>query len=107
MLLLRIVALAVVPVAALSGARADSAAARATFEVASIKPSAATERGGGSAGLQPGGRFVMKNGPVRVLINMAFQTQTGEIVGPDWITYGEHYDVEARAGREITYQELA
>jgi len=75
--------------------------------VASIKPSSAIERGGGSAGLQPGGRFVLKNGPVRVLINMAFQTQTGEIVGaPDWVTFGEHYDVEARAAREISYQEL-
>src|SRR5438552_1700470 len=82
------------------------AADASAFDVASIKPSSAVERGGGSAGLQPGGRFVLKNGPVRVLINMAFQTQTGEITGaPDWVTYGEHYDVEARAGHEISYQE--
>jgi len=81
---------------------------RPAFEVASVKPSAATERGGGSAGLQPGGRFVLKNGPARVLVNMAFQTQTGEITGaPEWVTYGDHYDVEARAGHEISYQQLA
>jgi uncharacterized protein (TIGR03435 family) len=79
----------------------------ASFEVTSVKPTDAVVRGGGSAGLQPGGRFVLKNGPVRVLINMAFQTQTNEIVGaPDWVTYGEHYDVEAHAGREISYPEL-
>jgi len=38
---------------------------------------------------------------------MAFRTLTGEIVGiPDWVTY-ENYDVEARAGHEISYEQLA
>jgi uncharacterized protein (TIGR03435 family) len=88
-------------------AQSSQPSEQTVFEVASVKPTEAIERGGGSAGLQPGGRFVLKNGPVRVLINMAFQTQTGEIVGaPDWVTYGDHYDVEARAGREISYKEL-
>ena len=105
--LLRIAATLLVPVAVLAGAQADSAVTPATFEVASIKPTAAIERGGGRSGLQPGGRFVMTNGPTRVLINMAFRTQTGEMVGiPDWVTY-ENYDVEARAGRDISYEQLA
>jgi uncharacterized protein (TIGR03435 family) len=78
-----------------------------TFEVVSIKRSKTIERGGGSAGLQPGGRFVMTNGPVRVLLNMAYRTMTSEIFGaPDWVTY-EHYDVEARAGRALEFTELA
>jgi uncharacterized protein (TIGR03435 family) len=78
----------------------------AQFEVASVKPSRAVEHGGGSAGLQPGGRFVMTNGPVRVLINMAYPTATREIVGaPDWVTY-DNYDVEARAGRDLPFTEL-
>ena len=77
------------------------------FEVASVKRSRAIERGGGSSGLQPGGRFVMVNGPVRVLLNTAYRTPTNEIVGaPDWVTY-ENYDVEARAGRDLRYEELA
>jgi len=78
-----------------------------SFEVASVKPSRAIEHGGGSSGLQPGGRFVMTNGPVRVLINQAYPTSTREIVGaPDWVTY-ENYDVEARAGRDLKDVELA
>jgi uncharacterized protein (TIGR03435 family) len=76
-----------------------------TFEVASIKPASAIERGGGRAGLQPGGRFVMTNGPARVLINMAFPSLTREIAGaPDWVTY-EHYDVDARTGAGDVSQE--
>ena len=95
------------PLLALALGVASVALAAQGFEVASVKPTDAIQRGGGSAGLQPGGRFVLKNGPVRVLISMAFQTQTNEIVGaPDWVTYGEHFDVDARAGREITYPEL-
>jgi len=76
------------------------------FDVVSVKPSHAVEHGGGSSGLQPGGRFVMTNGPVRVLINQAYPTQTREIVGaPDWVTY-DNYDVEARAGRDLPFSKL-
>lgn len=76
------------------------------FEVASVKPSRAVEHGGGSSGLQPGGRFVMTNGPVRVLINWAYPTMTREIVGaPDWVTY-DNYDVEARVGHDLPLADL-
>jgi uncharacterized protein (TIGR03435 family) len=78
-----------------------------TFEVVSIKRTTAIERGGGKAGLQPGGRFVMTNGPARVLISMAYPSFTKEIVGaPDWVTY-EYYDVEARADGDVSYEQLA
>lgn len=77
------------------------------FEVVSVKPSRAVEHGGGSSGLQPGGRFVLTNGPVRVLINMAYPTLTREIVGaPDCVTY-DNYDVEARVGHDLRYADLA
>jgi uncharacterized protein (TIGR03435 family) len=84
-----------------------SAQKRPTFEVVSIKRATAIERGGGTAGLQPGGRFVMTNGPARVLINWAYPSVTREIVGaPDWVTY-ENYDVDARAGGEVSQEQLA
>ena len=50
----------------------------------------------------------MTNGPVRVLLGWAYAIpQPGEIFGaPDWVTY-ENYDVEARAGRNLSVAELA
>jgi uncharacterized protein (TIGR03435 family) len=76
-----------------------------SFDVASIKRSRSIE-GGGSARLQPGGRYIMINGPVRVLLTTAYPTLTSEIVdAPDWVTY-EKYDVDARAGRDLRYEEL-
>ena len=81
--------------------------AQPSFDVVSITRARSIERGGGSAGLQPGGRFVMTNGPARVLLNMAYRTPTGEIFGaPGWVTY-ENYDVEARAGRSLQGEELS
>jgi uncharacterized protein (TIGR03435 family) len=79
-----------------------------SFEVVSIKRASAIERGGGSSRLRPGGRFVMTNGPVGVLLGWAYGTPpNGEVVGaPDWVTY-ENYDIEARAGRNISASELA
>jgi len=78
-----------------------------SFEAASIKRASSIERGGGSAGLQPGGRYVLTNGPVRVLLTTAYPTPTREVFGaPEWVTY-ENYDVEARAGRDLQYEELA
>jgi uncharacterized protein (TIGR03435 family) len=86
---------------------AVAAQSPARFEVVSIKRASAIEHGGGSAGPQPGGRFVMTNGPMRVLLNRAYPTATGEIFGaPDWVTY-ENYDVEARVGRDQPDQDLA
>jgi uncharacterized protein (TIGR03435 family) len=89
---------------AITSAAAQSPSA---FEVVSVKRASALEHGGGSSGLQPGGRFVMTNGPVRVLLNMAYRTPTNELIGaPDWVTY-ENWDVEARAGRDLQFDELA
>jgi uncharacterized protein (TIGR03435 family) len=78
------------------------------FEVVSIKRASAIEHGGGSSRLQPGGRFMMTNGPVRVLLGWAYgNPPNGEIAGaPDWVT-SENYDLEARAGRDISTAELA
>jgi uncharacterized protein (TIGR03435 family) len=75
------------------------------FEVVSIKRSA-PDAPAGQAGPQPGGRYVLTNGPVRILISTAYPSQANEIVGaPDWVTY-ERYDVTAVAGRNVSSAEL-
>jgi uncharacterized protein (TIGR03435 family) len=102
---LRSIATAMLTIAAATLAAQSSTS---SFEVVSIKRADAIERGGGSSRLQPGGRFVMTNGPVRVLLGWAYGTPpNGEILGaPDWVTY-ENYDVEAKAGRDLSMTELA
>ena len=83
-----------------------SAQQSATFEVVSIKRSP-PDAPPGRASLQPGGRYVMTNGPTRLLINLAYPTQTNEIVNaPDWVTY-ENYDVEAVATPAATDGQMA
>jgi uncharacterized protein (TIGR03435 family) len=75
------------------------------FEVVSIKLSP-PDAPGGQAGLRPGGRYVLTNGPVRILIGAAYPSQTNELVGaPDWVTY-ERYDVTAVAGRSVSEDEF-
>jgi uncharacterized protein (TIGR03435 family) len=75
------------------------------FEVVSIKPSA-PDAPGGQAGLQPGGRYVLTNGPIRILINAAYPSQTDELVGvPDWVTR-DRYNVTAIAGRTVSEEEF-
>jgi hypothetical protein len=67
------------------------------FEVVSVKRSTAIERGGGSSRLQPGGRFVMTNGPVRVLLGWAYGTPPdAEIIGAP--------DSPARSYRELRFR---
>jgi len=84
--------------------RPVSAQSESAFEVASIKRSA-PDATGGVAAPQPGGRYVMLNGPVRILINLAYPSPTSEIVNaPDWVAT-ETYDVTAVAGREVSYEQ--
>ncbi len=89
-------------------AQSNPTTAAQRFEVVSIKraePNADPRTS--SAGLQPGGRFVITNGPVRILINMAYPSQMGEILNaPDWVTR-ENYDVVALARPDTSRDALA
>jgi bla regulator protein blaR1 len=76
--------------------RADSPA---TFEVASIRPSAP-----GAHGMQiqttPGGRFVTKNVNLKFLVQFAYSVKDFQITGgPGWMS-SETYDVEAKPESE-------
>lgn len=93
-------------VATLSIVHAADAQSSLAFEVASIqrKESPAS---GGSVRFLPGGRFERINGTASGLLEMAYPTTRGEILGaPEWI-YRDRYDVIASAGREATRDEMA
>lgn len=67
-----------------------------TFEVASIKPNAATDHRI-SIQIAPGGRFVATGVPLRFLIGMAYNVRDFQIVGaPDWVG-SQAWDVNAKA----------
>jgi uncharacterized protein (TIGR03435 family) len=68
----------------------------AEFEVASVKRHTSGDQRTMMV-VQPGGRFVAVNVPVRHVIRTAFQLQNDQIVGgPDWIDT-DRFDIEARA----------
>ena len=67
------------------------------FEVAVIRPSEIA----GDSGLQlfEGGRLLVTNEPVQLLIRIAFRLQDAQISsGPSWVA-SDRYDVEAKTGR--------
>ena len=69
---------------------------RAAFEAISIKPNKSEDARPGMD-LQPGGRFTMRNAPVRAVFVMAYNLpfQTTRLSGgPDWIN-NERYDIDA------------
>jgi uncharacterized protein (TIGR03435 family) len=71
-----------------------------SFEVASVRPNNSGD-GNIRFGLQPGGRFIATNAPVRQLIVFAYQLQNFQLLeAPPW-TQNERYDIQATAGREL------
>ena len=78
---------------------------RLTFDVASIKRSPEPVMSG-SLRFLPGGRYEHIGTTIGALIQFAYPTTRGDIVGaPDWI-FRERYDVMASAGRDATPDEI-
>jgi uncharacterized protein (TIGR03435 family) len=76
------------------------------FEVASVKPSSPGGRGGRSGPTPGGQRYLATNTPLKILITEAYQVKLDQVVGgPDWIDR-DRYDVNAKAERTSTTQEL-
>ena len=72
------------------------------FEVASIKPNPTGRTGPTRSQVQPGGRFVAENIPVRLLIGQAYQVPSYRLVGgPSWIE-SESVDIDAKANGELS-----
>ena len=73
---------------------------RPKFDVTSVKPN---KSGGGVIGfaIQPGGRFVATDIPLKQLIRAAYTLQLYQIVdGPSWIE-SERFDITAVTDREL------
>ena len=95
-------AIAILCIASAPPLRAQSeSAARPQFEVASVKPNKSGEPGL-RLDIQPGGRFIAINIPLKQMIRAAYTLQLFQIVGaPAWVD-AERFDVSAIADRDIT-----
>jgi uncharacterized protein (TIGR03435 family) len=80
----KLVAFAVLPLAGL---------AQSAFEVASVKPSTATD-GGSSYRVQPG-RLTMTNESIRQIVQAAYGVPDFRYAGPGWLE-GERYNIDAK-----------
>ena len=69
-----------------------------SFEVASVKPSLSNE---GYMDGTPGGRFIAKGIPLRMLIGDAYRVRDLQIIGgPGWLN-ADRWDIEARPNAEV------
>lgn len=81
-------------------------APRLEFEVASVKPSKPDAQGGGIKPLPGGQTYVATNVPVKLMIRLMFHLNNRQISGgPGWLAT-DLYDVEAKADRPRTIDEL-
>jgi len=76
------------------------------FEVASFKPSEATGPGGGIRPAPGGQRYQATNCPTRLMIQVAYRVKAEQIIGgPAWLDT-DRYDMEAKAEKPSTPEEL-
>jgi len=89
-------AVSVVAVVAAQAPPSTKPAAR--FEVASIRPSSGT--GSGRLTAEPGGRFLVTNFPLQIVITSAFDIRPFQLVDvPRWVQV-EKFDIVASTGRD-------
>jgi uncharacterized protein (TIGR03435 family) len=75
------------------------------FEVASVRRSVATDDDG-SIGAQPNGRFVVRNVPLRFIIQVVHEVPAFRVTGgPGWID-SERYDIQAKAADAVPEAQL-
>ena len=78
----------------------------AAFEVVSVKPHTSDD-GRWMATMQPGGRFVAINVPLRLVIRTAFNVQNDQIVNaPAWLDT-DRFDINAKAPDDIRPEQIA
>ena len=97
----------VVPVVALTSFAAAQAPST-TFDVSSIRRNTSgliAGPGARSVGVRPGGRFVLEDGAIMVLIRSAYPDATEVIGAPAWVS-SEHYDVQAKAEGNPTPEQM-
>jgi uncharacterized protein (TIGR03435 family) len=94
-------------VARVAGAQAPpKIPANLQFDVASLKPSEGTSDGYGIRPAPGGQRYVATNCPIKVMIEAAFRVKPEQIVGgPAWLDT-DRFDMEAKADKPSTSEEL-
>lgn len=76
------------------------------FDVVSVKPHTSDD-GRMMMTMQPGGRLVAINVPLRLVIRTAFNVQNDQIVGaPDWLDT-DRFDINAKAADDIRPEQIA
>jgi uncharacterized protein (TIGR03435 family) len=91
--------IAILGSAAMPAAQSPATPPLPTFEVASIKATAADSPVSRPGAFFPGGRFVAQNASLRMIIHRAYPeytNQSGRIIGPQWIDR-ERFDIETKA----------
>jgi uncharacterized protein (TIGR03435 family) len=87
-------------------AHGQEKAARLTFDVALIRPSAPGGRGGGIKPLPGGNGYLVQNFPVKAMISLMYRVPGRQITGgPDWLN-NQGYDIEAKADRAYNIDDL-
>lgn len=80
----------------LHAAQAAGDSPRASFEVASIKPSKAGDAAPFRISVEPGGRFVAQHVTLAVIMQLAYHVREAQIIGaPSWAN-SFYFDLEAR-----------
>ena len=75
------------------------------FEVAAIRRNLSGEQDG-AIGAQSNGRFVVRNVPLRFIIQVVHEVPAFRITGgPDWVD-AEHYDIQAKAAEAVPEAQL-
>lgn len=81
-------------------------AADLRFEVASLKPSVGPAQGGAIRPAPGGQRYEATNCPIKLMIQVAYRVKAEQIAGgPEWLDT-DRYDMEAKAEKPSTADEL-
>lgn len=89
-----------------AGLVAQDAAKLPAFEVASIKPTASLDRGGGRSGWEPGGRYQAVNVPGVMLVRFAYGTPQRALLPyrvegvPPWLS-SARYDIVGKVRSDL------
>src|SRR5665213_3846385 len=87
-------------------ARCQDAQVRLTFEVATIRPSTATDLNGGIKALPGGQEYTSRNIPIKLIISLMYKVPMRQIEGgPAWLA-NDRYDIEAKADHSYNVDDL-
>ncbi len=98
--------LSIALLSATSASVAQEKPARLTYEVASIRPSASGERGGGIKPIPGGEAYTAKNVPVKLIIALMYKLPMRQVTGgPSWLE-SDHFDIDAKADHSYSKDDL-